>query len=494
MFNKILSPGKLLRFGSLSLLVGVAVASLLPIKFFQPLWPWFLLLAVAVIVTSLISKKYILWPVIGLFFILGLWRFGLSCNYSQTAIEVPNGDFTGKAEIVQEPRWVASGQELIVKLIEKPGEPEVVIKTGYKQAYQVGQTIWLSCRLRKSVSQASYLRARNLASACYQADIAVINIRQTWLDKLRANLGASIKNSMTEPAGGLANAMLFGQRQDLPPELMKAFAVSGLGHLIAISGMNISLVIWLVMILALACGLKRRSAYFWMIGFISFFVLLVGASASVVRAAIMGILVISASQVGRLGNATHILIVSAGLMILWNPAWLMFDLGFQLSFLAILGLGWFYPGLTVFFDKIIDRWPKWLKKIASPVGLMIIATVSAQMLTLPLLAWRFGYLSMVSIPANVLAVWTMPVFMVGGLAATALTLILPIGGMIFWLPVWLLLSYLIKLCYFFSNLPWAVWNVSGVWLVILWLILIPELFLAKYLIKTAKNSDKVQFL
>jgi len=494
MFLIPLSPGRFLRLASLSLLAGVALASFLPERFFQPLWPWFLILAIISIATIFSPKKYLFWPLFGLFFILGIWRYGLAIGSSQIAIDLPNGNYEGQAEIITEPRWVASGQELIVRLLDNPNLAEVSIKTGFQQNFQIGQTIWLSCRLRKTVASESYLKSRNLASTCYQADIAIQATKQNWLTRLRQTLGESINNSLTEPAGGLANAMLFGQRQDLSPELMKAFASSGLGHLIAISGMNISLLIWLVMILALACGLKRRVAYYWMLIIIALFVLLVGGSASVVRAAIMGILVISASQIGRLSNPTHILVVSAGLMVAWNPTWLIFDLGFQLSFLAILGLGWFYPGLSVLFDKLVDKCPKWSRKIIDPIGLMAIATISAQMLTLPLLAWRFGYLSMVSVPANILAVWTMPVFMVAGLAATALTLLLPAGGLIFWLPVGLLLTYLIKLCYFFSGLPWAIWQISDIWLYLLWLIYIPELLLARYLIKIAKNSDKVQFL
>lgn len=485
-----LSPAKILRFCSLAFLIGVAVASFLPVLLFKLLWIWSLLLSTLLITLFLIPRKYFMWTLMGLFFIVGIWRFGFSYNSSQALIDLTNGNYKGRAEIVEEPRWVASGQELIVKLVDDEREPLVSVKTAYQQTYQAGQIIWLSCKLRKSEASLTYLRARNLASACYQADVALLANKQSALGKLRKHLGASIGASLAEPAAGLANAMLFGQRQDLSPSLVQAFAKSGLGHLIAISGMNISLVIWLVMILALACGLRRQLAYYFTVALIALFVLLVGASASVVRAALMGILVISAAQVGRLPNFNHILVISAAFMVMYDPTWLIFDLGFQLSFLAILGLCWFYPGLSILFDRAVERCPSWSQKAVEVVGLIAIATVSAQLLTLPLLAARFGYLSVVSVPANVLAVWTMPIFMIAGLAATAVTLILPFGGLIFWLPVGLLLNYLIKLAYYFSGLSWAIVQVDGVWMWLIFLIYIPELYLARYLAKIVKNSDK----
>ena len=486
-----LSPAKILRFSSLAFLIGVALASFLPVLLFKLLWIWSLIVSSLLVSLFLIPKKYFIWTLLGLFFIVGIWRFGFGYNESQAVIDLVNGNYKGRAEIVDEPRWVAGGEELIVRLLDDGRAPLVSVRTGYQQAYQSGQMIWLSCRLRKSESSFDYLRARNLASACYQADVSVLEDKQSSLDRLRKYLGDSIGASLAEPAAGLANAMLFGQRQDLSPSLVQAFARSGLGHLIAISGMNISLVIWLVMILALACGLRRQRAYYFTVALIALFVLLVGASASVVRAAVMGILVISAAQVGRLPNFNHILIISAAFMVMYDPTWLVFDLGFQLSFLAILGLCSFYPGLAILFDRVVEKCPIWSQKAVEVLGLVAIATVSAQLLTLPLLAARFEYLSLVSVPANVLSVWTMPIFMIAGLAATALTLILPFGGLIFWLPVGILLNYLIKLAYYFSGLSWATVQVDGVWLWLIFLIYIPELYLARYLGKIVKNSDKI---
>lgn len=490
MFLTNLSPAKILRFCSLAFLIGVAVASFLPVLLFKLLWIWSLLLSTLLITLFLIPRKYFIWTLMGLFFIVGIWRFGFSYNSSQALVDLANGNYKGRAEIVEEPRWLAAGQGLIVRLLDDGRAPLVSVQTSYQQTYQAGQIIWLSCKLRKSEASLTYLRARNLASACYQADVALLANKQSALGKLRKRLGASIGVSLIEPAAGLANAMLFGQRQDLSPSLVQAFAKSGLGHLIAISGMNISLVIWLVMILALACGLRRQRAYYFTVALIALFVLLVGASASVVRAALMGILVISAAQVGRLANFNHILVISAAFMVMYDPTWLVFDLGFQLSFLAILGLCSFYPGLAILFDRVVEKCPDWSKKAVEVVGLIAIATVSAQLLTLPLLVSRFAYLSVVSVPANVLAVWTMPIFMIAGLAATALTLILPVGGLIFWLPVGILLNYLIRLAYYFSELSWATWEIDDAWIWVIFLIYIPEWFLFRYLAKIVKNSDK----
>lgn len=488
------SPANYLRLGASGFLCGVALASFLPVVVFDKLWIWSLLVAVSLVFFVSIKFDYFRWSLVALFFVVGIWRFAWDYSQSQAVINLPNGLYNAEAEIVESPRWVRGGQELIVDLASGSKRNLISVKTGYSQAYQAGQRIWLKCRLRKTENNQSYLRARDLASACYQAEITVLDSRMSWLAKLRVYLAESISKVSPEPAAALATAMLFGQRQALSPVLLKSFSDSGLSHLIAISGMNISLLVWLMMLGALAVGLSRRQAYYLTILLIGLFVVLVGAEASVVRAALMGLLVISAPQVGRQANFKHILIVSAALMVLIKPTWLIFDLGFQLSFLALAGLVYFYSGLELCFEKLIVTWPEWLMRIVKVPMVIVIATVSAQLLTLPLLAWRFGYLSMVSIPANVMTVWTMPLVMIGGLIATLMSLLSDWLGLLAWLPMGLLLDYIIWVSNYFASWPIATWQIPDWAVALLVLLYIPEYYLAKYLALLVASSDRKQFL
>jgi predicted membrane metal-binding protein len=95
----------------------------------------------------------------------------------------------------------------------------------------------------------------------------------------------------------------------------------------------------------------------------------------------MGILVISAPQLGRRVNFNHVLLISAALMMVYDPRWLMFDLGFQLSFLAIMGLVYFYPGLMCLMEGVLIKAPQRCQKIIRPVAVVLVATVAAQILT-----------------------------------------------------------------------------------------------------------------
>jgi hypothetical protein len=115
-------------------------------------------------------------------------------------------------------------------------------------------------------------------------------------------------------------------------------------------------------------------------------------------------------------------------------------------------------------------------------------------LTLPLLAWRFGYLSMVSIPANVMTVWTMPLVMIGGLIATLMSLLSDWLGLLAWLPMGLLLDYIIWVSNYFASWPIATWQIPDWVVALLVLLYIPEYYLAKYLALVVASSDRKQFL
>jgi ComEC/Rec2-related protein len=489
-----LSAVRVWRYSAVAFLLGVAVASLAPEQIWRQLWPWSLALSLVVVMVWLAPKNYRNYGYLMLALVAGWWRFGLDYGQSQAVVDIANGNYSGQAEIVESPRWVMSGQELIVRLLEAQPGALVSVKTGYNQSYQSGQKIWLSCRLRKTENNQTYLKARDLASACYQAEIVVLESSQSYLERIRIYLATKIKMVVEEPVAGLAIAMLFGQRQGLSPELLKDFSESGLSHLIAISGMNISLLVWLMMVSALAVGLARRQAYVLTVILISLFVVLVGAEASVVRAALMGILVISAPQLGRRVNFNHVLLISAALMMVYDPRWLMFDLGFQLSFLAIMGLVYFYPGLMCLMEGVLIKAPQRCQKIIRPVAVVLVATVAAQILTAPLLVWRFGYLSVASLPANVLSVWTMPIVMTFGLLATMLAMLWVPLGLVAWLPIKILLSYVIGVAEYLADRPWAIWQWSETWIKCWWLVYLPIWLLGKYLAKVLKNSDKNELL
>jgi competence protein ComEC len=178
-----------------------------------------------------------------------------------------------------------------------------------------------------------------------------------------------------------------------------------------------------------------------------------------------------------MNTSSRTVVFAAAVMLAQNPLLLKLDVGFQLSFLAIMGIIYLLP---IFQDYFFRCFPvEWFKKIwwlswlpVKTLGDLLAMTLAAQVFTLPILIYNFGYLSLVSPITNILIVPLLPYIMGSGF-------IFGIGGIIFqplgWLlslPCWLLLTYLIEIVNFFSQ-PWAfkTLEISPIWLIIFYLIL-----------------------
>ncbi|MEK7087606.1 MAG: ComEC/Rec2 family competence protein, partial [Patescibacteria group bacterium] len=192
--------------------------------------------------------------------------------------------------------------------------------------------------------------------------------------------------------------------------------------------------------------LPRRLIFWIVITSIIVFTLIAGAGASVVRAAIMGGLLVLASREGRFYKVTNAIVFAGALMLFFNPYLLRYDVGFQLSFLAALGLIYLAPHFNHWFANL----PNFLSFRNN-----LSATLSAQIMTLPIIFWEFGRFSLVATIANVLILPAIPVTMLFGfLAGLSGFISLKIAELLI-LPAWLLLSYQIFVVKFLSILPWA---------------------------------------
>ena len=213
----------------------------------------------------------------------------------------------------------------------------------------------------------------------------------------------------------------------------------------------------ILMSLAAFFKLKRALSFCLIMVLLVLFTVLVASPASAVRALIMGGFLILAQTLGRQNTALRSIILAAALMLVFNPLLLKFDVGFQLSFLAVLGM--------IYFSRFFKKWVKF----------EALATVfAAQVFTLPILIYNFGSFSLISPIANILIVpLSAPLMIIGFLCG--------LGGMVFqplgWalaLPNWLLLTYWVKVVDWLSQIPLAfvsVRNLHWSWLVIFYLII-----------------------
>ena len=232
----------------------------------------------------------------------------------------------------------------------------------------------------------------------------------------------------------------------------------------------------------IAIGFWRGQAFYLTVGFIFLYILMIGFQPSAVRAAIMAGLFLSAQKVGRVSYSQRAVIFAGALMLAQNPFLLKDDVGFQLSFLAVMGI--------IYLFSIFQRWLKFipqdkylnLKNILS-------MTFSAQVFTLPILIYNFGYLSLVSPLTNILIVPLLPFIMVSGFIFSLVGIFWQFLGWLLSFPAWLLLTYLTKIIDWFYCLPFASleFKISWQWVLIFYLIL-------GYFVWRLKEKERWKFL
>ena len=264
---------------------------------------------------------------------------------------------------------------------------------------------------------------------------------------------AHVYRIFPNPEASLLAGILLGDDNGLPASLQQAYQNTGTAHIIAISGFNIAILASLLVSLFGGLLGRRRGAVAAVAGIV-LYTLLVGATPSVVRAAIMGGLAILARQLGRRQNGLNTLAITAGVMTLINPNTL-WDVGFQLSFAATLGLILYAQPLQDWFTRILARrFPlATAQKISAPISTFMFFTLAAQLTTLPVMAYQFGRISLVSIIANPFVLPVQPALMVlAGLAVLLSFIYLPLGQLAAWI-AWPLAAYTDRVVEFFNRLP-----------------------------------------
>jgi len=216
--------------------------------------------------------------------------------------------------------------------------------------------------------------------------------------------------SVGKPESGLAASMLLGSKQDLSTATIDDFRASGLSHLLAVSGYNVTLIANLLLACAKRWLPKRWHVAVALVGIVAF-VLATGSSAAVVRAGVVGSLTSLALHSGRTAAAARALLVAAAAMVVVSPSIAVVDVGFQLSFAATAAILAWVPWLTRRLSVLPD-----VLSIRTSLATTLAATAG----TLPIVVLTFGRISLVSIVANVLAAPLVPLTMATSAAASAL--------------------------------------------------------------------------
>ncbi len=264
------------------------------------------------------------------------------------------------------------------------------------------------------------------------------------IEGFRALIVDRIFLALPEPHGSLLSGILIGNRAKLDPELLETFRIVGLSHLIAVSGYNLSILTSNIQ--SLARPLVGQRSIFISLVVIILFVVLSGAPASILRAAVMASSLLLAQYLGRPSRSLNFLLFAAGILALFEPK-IVFEIGFQLSIAATYGLIRFAPIIISGLERF--------HKIPETLRLIIGETVAATLITAPLLILYFDRLSLVSPISNLLVLPIMPLVMGLGIVAALLLLTLPAIGQLLVLLTWPLLEWIIRVSNKLAALPHA---------------------------------------
>ena len=248
------------------------------------------------------------------------------------------------------------------------------------------------------------------------------------------------------PQSGFLEALLFGDESNISNEWKDKLNFTGTRHIAAVSGMNITILCFLLSDFLLSLGFWKNQSFYISVILISFYILMIGAPASGVRAGIMAIAFLTAQYFGRVSTGSRIIVLSATIMLIFNPLLLVFDIGFQLSFLAIIGLIYLQPILLNLFKKIPDVFQ---------LRYNLSGTLAAQIFTLPILIYNFGQISTISLLANILILPLLPAITILGFIFSITGMVWELLGQFLSWPAWFMLTYLIKTIDWFSKISWA---------------------------------------
>lgn len=387
--------------------------------------------------------------------LMGVWRYGLTAIPPELlSVAEAAGRSTRFSGIVAgEPERRIGGQRAIledVSVVDASASGKLLVWLDAYPTVAHGDRLTFACNADlpepiESFRYDRYLASQGIAAVCFypqhvDAESAPPSLLGGILSVKRAVV-ARLGLLVPEPHASFLAGLLFGGSSALSPELKDDFASTGTSHILAASGFNVSLfsLVFLYWITHTALG-RKRGAYVTA-ALLVVYVLVAGATAAVVRAGVMGGLVLLAFVVRRKPSVLNVTLVALAGMLAWNPLLLRDDVGFQLSFVATAAM----LGFASRIEKLCAFVPAWFGLRASFAG-----SLAAVVATLPLLLWHFGSVSPFTPVVNLLVLPLVPLLMaITGIALAAGFVFIPLG-VIAAVPAWAISSVILHVISWFG--------------------------------------------
>jgi len=412
-------------------------------------------------------------------FLGGMIRFAASDARQFDAAPLYGKSLAIQGVIDEEPERMPPHQRIAVAIASINGRDvqksfRVLATLRQFPAYALGDEIKMQGALEaprpsSTFDEASYLKRRGITATLFYPQVeSIAQEKGNWLVfrlvKIKHAFENNIDAILPEPHAAFLKGLLIGERSSLPPDLVADFQTTGTSHMIALSGYNITIIGSAIQRAFLLLTLPFALSFWLASGVIILFIIATGASASVVRAGIMGILLLIAQKEGRMYRMAPALAFAAAVMVVQNPYVLRFDAGFQLSFGATLGLVYISP----YVERWLDEAWRWIRRdqtaraVRAPDAYeapmakrILIETFAAQIAVLPLLIFLFGRVSLISPLVNVLVLLVTPYAMGVGFVAAMFAFVSQALGRLTGGAAWIILEYQLAVITFFAKIPFA---------------------------------------
>ncbi|MDD5696748.1 MAG: ComEC/Rec2 family competence protein [Candidatus Pacebacteria bacterium] len=427
---------------------------------------------------------------------LALIVFGLAVFYFDFRYsELKSGELSALADnssivltgiVSKEPQTDYDRQKMTISVLENE---KILVSVPVFPQYDYGDRVEIKGKFRKpgmieDFDYEGFLLKDGIIGYMSFPEINVLEKNQgngiiAFVYSFKKKMISVMEKNLSLEKEAILEATILGNTLKMGDELKEKLSLSGLNHAIAISGAHIVLFAGIIFELFLIIGLWRNQALLASIFFILFYVFFVGMPASAVWAGFMVSLIFLAQILGRRVSNLRTLIMAGFLILLFNPLVLRYDLGFQLSFFATLGI--------VLLGPVFNYWLRPFVKFKA-LREILAMTLSAQVLVLPILSLTFGYFSLVSLLSSVLVFPALPIIMILGLLFPLLGLVSSFLSWLLAMLCSLFLSYLVLIIDFCSLLPFSRVETP---LVLFFLIYLPLLF---FLVSKKREGELDFFL
>ncbi len=479
-------------------------AVFLELIFKFPVWPSYLVLLLGLILILFDYKKKEI--ILISFCLLGIFLGWLiTGNELRKIYPREEEKFSGYVFINQLPVFKSDYQKLIGCPVELKNQKDqtkfnpkcdekLLIFSDLHTNYNFGEIIKVECQLSNPENKypkfnyINFLAKDKIFQICQKAQIEKTSIKSDRLDFFYKTkvffyqkififkniLENKIKSSFSYPESAYLAGLLLGGEDRLPQEIQDDFRRTGTTHTIAVSGFNITVLANFFMILGILIGFYRPKAFWLAVLGIILFVLMIGSPKSAVRAAIMGILILWAAKKGRLADSVQLIILAGALMIAFSPLIFFYDVGFQLSFLASLGIVLIYGPLSEKFN---------IKNDFLELKSILLVTISAQLGVTGLLLYSFETFSPISLLANLVILPIIPLIMLLGFFSILIAFFSDFLANLMAMPTQLALNLEIKIIEILARISWSTIEVGNIGISFLIFYYITFLFLAWFLSK-----------